>query len=88
MLGGGLKSLSAAVKTLSEGEILITPSFDAKAGFKSNEMISAVADKKLDAGDAYLPALSATNPLFSLSALPFVASSILEALIEPTPKGD
>jgi TRAP-type transport system periplasmic protein len=79
MPGEGLKAFAETVRILSKGELQFAPSFDAKAGFKSNEMIAAVASKKLDAGDAYLPAVAAINPLFSLSALPFVVSAITDA---------
>jgi TRAP-type transport system periplasmic protein len=79
MPGEGLHTFANAVKKLSNDKLIFTPSFDAKAGYKSSEIVKAIADKKLDAGDAYMPALSATDPLFSLSALPFVATSIDDA---------
>jgi TRAP-type transport system periplasmic protein len=79
MPGEGLNTFANAVKKLSNDKLIFTLSFDAKAGYKSSEIVKAVADKKLDAGDAYMPSLSAIDPLFSLSALPFVATSIDDA---------
>jgi TRAP-type transport system periplasmic protein len=76
MPGEGLSAFANTVKKLSAGSLLFTPSFDAKAGYKSADIVQAVAQRKLDAGDAYLPSLSATNALFSLSALPFTVNSI------------
>lgn len=76
MPGEGLNAFANAIKTLSAGKLIFTTTFDAKGGYKSAEMLNAVASRKLDAGDAYLPALSATDPIFSLSALPFVVNSI------------
>jgi TRAP-type transport system periplasmic protein len=76
MPGEGLNTFANTVKKLSAGLLLFSPSFDAKAGFKSADMVQAVAQRKLDAGDAYLPSLSATHALFSLSALPFTINSI------------
>jgi TRAP-type transport system periplasmic protein len=79
MPGEGLNTFANAVKTLSNGRLLFTPSFDAKAGFKSSEMVKAIVENKIAAGDAYLPALAAVDAIFSLSALPFVATSIDDA---------
>jgi TRAP-type transport system periplasmic protein len=79
MPGEGLNTFTKAIKTLSNGQLVLTPSFDAKAGFKSSEMVKAIVDNKIAAGDAYLPALAAMDSVFSLSALPFVATSIDEA---------
>jgi TRAP-type transport system periplasmic protein len=79
MPGEGLNTFVNAVKKLSNDRLIFSPTFDAKAGFKSSEIIKAVADRKLDSADAYMPALSAIDPLFSLSALPFVATSIDDA---------
>jgi TRAP-type transport system periplasmic protein len=76
MPGEGLNAFAKAVRTLSAGKLIFTTSFDAKAGYKSADMLNAVASRTLDAGDAYLPALSAADPIFSLSALPFVVNSI------------
>jgi TRAP-type transport system periplasmic protein len=79
MPGEGLNTFANEVKTLSNARLIFTPSFDAKAGFKSSEMVKAIAESKVDAGDAYMPALSGMDPIFSLSALPFVATSIVDA---------
>jgi TRAP-type transport system periplasmic protein len=79
MPGEGLNTFVNTIKKLSHDRLIFTPSFDAKAGFKSSEIVKAVADRKLDSADAYMPALSAIDPLFSLSALPFVATSIDDA---------
>jgi TRAP-type transport system periplasmic protein len=76
MPGEGINTFANLVKTLSDGRLIFTPSFDAKAGYKSSEMVNAIVERKIAAGDAYLPALAALNPIFSLSALPFVATSI------------
>ena len=42
-------------------------------------MIAAVRDGRVPAGDAFAGALGAVHPLFGLSSLPFLATSIDEA---------
>jgi TRAP-type transport system periplasmic protein len=79
MPGEGIALFARLVNERTAGRLLLTPSFDASAGVKSAQMVSAVNSRQVDMGDSYLPSLSAVNPLFSLSALPFVVSSIVEA---------
>jgi TRAP-type transport system periplasmic protein len=77
--GEGIALFARLVNDSSAGRLIMVPSFDASAGVKSAQMLSAVGSRQLDVGDSYLPSLSSVNPLFSLSALPFVVRTIDEA---------
>jgi TRAP-type transport system periplasmic protein len=79
MPGEGVTLFSRLVNERSLGRLVLAASFDASNGIKSAQMIAAVSSRKVDIGDSYLPSLAAMNPLFSLSALPFVVSTIDEA---------
>ena len=72
MPGEGLRFFAEAVARESGGRISITPSFDAALGIKSAEMIAAVRDGRVAAGDAFAGALGKVDPLFLVSSLPFL----------------
>lgn len=79
MPGEGVAAFAENVKTLTDGKLVIKPSFDGAAGIKSAQMIDAVGEGKVEAGDAFGGALRAVDPIFGLSSLPFVATSIDDA---------
>ncbi len=80
MPGEGLRYFAAALFRESAGRIVVNPGFDASSGIKSSEMIAAVREGKLTAGDAFAGAMGKTDPLFLLSSLPFLAATNDEAL--------
>lgn len=77
--GEGVASFARLVNERSGGRLTINPSFDAAKGIKSSGMVAAVQEGKVAAGDAFAGALGAVNPLFGLSSLPFLATSIEDA---------
>jgi TRAP-type C4-dicarboxylate transport system substrate-binding protein len=77
--GEGVATFAKLVNERSGGRLEIKPSFDASRGIKSGAMIAAVQSGEVAAGDAFAGALGAVDPLFGLSSLPFLATSIAEA---------
>ena len=57
----------------SSGKITIDPAYDAPRGLNSADIVAAVRDGQLAAGDSFAGALGRIDPLFLLSSLPFVA---------------
>ena len=70
--GEGVTFFATRVAEESQGHLTVMPSFDAALGLKSAEIVTAIRDKKLDAGCAFGGALGKIDPLFLLSSLPFV----------------
>jgi TRAP-type C4-dicarboxylate transport system substrate-binding protein len=79
MPGLGVTTFAKRLEELSSGNIRIKPGFDAAAGIKSASMLAAVADNRVQAGDAFAGALEAEDPVFALPSLPFLATSIADA---------
>ena len=79
MPGLGVSSFARHLDRLSGNAVTTKPSYDAAAGIKSAAMLTAVAEKKIAAGDAFASALEAENPIFALPALPFLVTSIADA---------
>lgn len=77
--GEGVATFAALVNEKAGGRLTIKPSFDAARGIKSAAMIGAVQKGDVAAGDAFAGALAAVDPLFGLSSLPFLATSIDQA---------
>ncbi len=77
--GEGVATFAGIVNEKSGGRLTIKPSFDAARGIKSAAMIAAVQKGDVAAGDAFAGALGSVDPLFGLSSLPFLATSIAEA---------
>jgi TRAP-type C4-dicarboxylate transport system substrate-binding protein len=80
MPGLGVTTFAKRVEELSSGNIRIKPGFDAAAGIKSAGVLAAVADNRVQAGDAFAGALEAEDPIFALPSLPFLATSIADAM--------
>jgi TRAP-type C4-dicarboxylate transport system substrate-binding protein len=79
MPGEGLTTFAQEVATRTGGAIDARPTFDASAGVKSAQMPAAVREGRVQVGDAFGGALGEANPLFLLSSLPFVATSVEQA---------
>jgi TRAP-type C4-dicarboxylate transport system substrate-binding protein len=75
----GIAGFAKHVAELTSGKLTIKPSFDAKAGIKSSAMLTAIAQGKVAAGDAFAGALEAEDPIFALPSLPFLVTSIADA---------
>ena len=79
MPGVGLTAFARHVAEASAGKLEIRPSFDAKAGIKSAGMLAAIAEGRVQAGDAFAGALEAEDPIFALPSLPFLVTSTADA---------
>jgi TRAP-type transport system periplasmic protein len=79
MPGLGVTTFAQRLAELSAGKIQIKPSFDASAGIRSAGMLTAVAEGRVQAGDAFAGALEAEDPIFALPSLPFLVTSIADA---------
>lgn len=77
--GEGIADFAKRIGERSGGRLVVEPSYDASAGFKSGAMIAAVADGKIEAADAFTGALGTADPIFAVSSLPFLVSSIDQA---------
>ena len=79
MPGLGVTTFAQRLAELSAGQIRIKPSFDASAGIRSAGMLAAVAEGRVQAGDAFAGALESEDPIFALPSLPFLVTSIADA---------
>jgi TRAP-type C4-dicarboxylate transport system substrate-binding protein len=79
MPGVGLTAFAKHVAELSAGQLTIKPSFDAAAGIKSAGMLTAIAEGRVQAGDAFAGSLEVEDPIFALPSLPFLVTSIADA---------
>jgi TRAP-type C4-dicarboxylate transport system substrate-binding protein len=77
--GEGLALLSRLATERSGGRLTIRPSFDAALGITSAGMIAAVESGRVQAADAFAGSLGAVDPIFALSSLPFLATSVDQA---------
>ena len=59
--------------------IQITNQYDASSGFKSKEMVDAVAKGAVALANAYMGALGDVDPMFLLPSLPFLATTLDQA---------
>jgi TRAP-type C4-dicarboxylate transport system substrate-binding protein len=79
MPGLGLTTFTKHVAELSAGKLQIRPSFDAASGIRSAGMLAAIAEGRVQAGDAFAGALEAEDAIFALPSLPFLVTSIADA---------
>jgi TRAP-type C4-dicarboxylate transport system substrate-binding protein len=77
--GEGIALFAKLVTERSGGRVTVMPSFDAAKGIKSADMVAAVQQRRIQAGDAFGGALGPVHPLFALSSLPFVVTSLDDA---------
>jgi TRAP-type C4-dicarboxylate transport system substrate-binding protein len=64
-----------AVAERSGKRIHIVHTYDAASGFRSKDMVEAVARAAVPIANAYMGALGAVDPVFLLPSLPFLATS-------------
>jgi TRAP-type C4-dicarboxylate transport system substrate-binding protein len=79
MPGLGITTFTKHVAELAAGKLQIRPSFDAAAGIRSVGMLAAIAEGRVQAGDAFAGALEAEDAIFALPSLPFLVTSISAA---------
>jgi TRAP-type C4-dicarboxylate transport system substrate-binding protein len=79
MSGLGVTAFAQHVAASTAGKLVIQPSFDAAKGIRSADMLNAVAEGRVQAGDAFAGSLEAEAPIFALPSLPFLVTSIADA---------
>jgi TRAP-type C4-dicarboxylate transport system substrate-binding protein len=79
MPGLGVTTFAKHVAETSAGKLQIRPSFDASGGIRSAGMLAAIADGRVQAGDAFAGALEGEDAIFALPSLPFLVTSIADA---------
>jgi TRAP-type C4-dicarboxylate transport system substrate-binding protein len=79
MPGLGVTTFAKYVAEKSAGKLQIRPSFDASGGIRSAGMLAAIAEGRVQAGDAFAGALEAEDAIFALPSLPFLVTSIADA---------
>lgn len=79
MPGEGIAFFAETLAKKSNGQVTIRPSYNAEKGIKSGQMIAAVREGKVQAGDAFSGPMAETSAIFGLSALPFLAFSVEDA---------
>jgi TRAP-type C4-dicarboxylate transport system substrate-binding protein len=79
MSGLGIATFAEHVVTLTDGKVVVQPSFDAAKGIRSADMLSAIAQGRVQAGDAFAGSLEGEDAIFALPSLPFLVTSITDA---------
>src|ERR1700704_2917595 len=79
MPGLGVTTFAKHVAESSAGKLQIKPSFDAASGIRSAGMLAAIAEGRVQAGDAFAGALETEDPIFALPSLPFLVTSMADA---------
>jgi TRAP-type C4-dicarboxylate transport system substrate-binding protein len=79
MPGLGMTAFAKHVAALTDGKVVIQPSFDAAKGIRSADMLSAIAQGRVQAGDAFAGSLEGEDAIFALPSLPFLVTSIIDA---------
>jgi TRAP-type C4-dicarboxylate transport system substrate-binding protein len=77
--GEGDAFFAKAVADATQGRISIAATPDAKAGYKSRELLRAVAEGKVAMGDTFGGALGEDEAVFAFASLPFVATDTAHA---------
>jgi TRAP-type C4-dicarboxylate transport system substrate-binding protein len=79
MSGIGMTAFTEHVTALTNGKLVVRPSFDALKGIRSADMLTAIEQGRVQAGDAFAGALEAEDAIFALPSLPFLVTSITDA---------
>lgn len=68
-----------SVKAKSKGELIITAHYGGALGFKSKDHFDAVGDGAVPIAGTYTGVFTGIDPVFTLSAMPFLTPSLEEA---------
>jgi TRAP-type transport system periplasmic protein len=79
MPGVGITTFAKRIAETSMAALQIKPSFDTSGGIRSADMIAAITQGRVQAGDAFAGALGDVDPVFALPSLPFLVTSIADA---------
>jgi len=79
--GVGDTRFANLVKQKTGGSVEVIVHFGASLGFKSADHFDAVGEGSLEIADTYAGSLGGINPLFLVSSLPFLATTVDEARV-------
>src|SRR3954452_3212705 len=74
--GIGLVTFGKLLSAKTLGTLTTVIAFDNELKISSREMPQAMQDRRIDGGDAFAAPLESFDPIFGLSALPFVVQSV------------
>jgi TRAP-type transport system periplasmic protein len=74
--GIGLVTFGKLLSSKTLGALTTVSTFDNELKINSRDMPQAAQDHRIDGGDAFAAPLESSDPIFGLSALPFVVQSI------------
>ena len=74
--GIGLVTFGKLLSSKTQGALTTVTAFDNELKISAREMPQAALDHRIDGGDAFAPPLESSDPIFGLSALPFVVQSV------------
>ena len=79
MSGTGMTIFARHVTGSTAGQLVIQPSFNAANGIRSADLLAAISEGRVQAGDAFAGSLEAEDAIFALPSLPFLVTSISDA---------
>jgi TRAP-type transport system periplasmic protein len=74
--GIGLVTFGKLLSSKTLGALTTVTAFDNELKITSRDMPQAAQDRRIDGGDAFAAPLETSDPIFGLSALPFVVQSV------------
>ena len=74
--GIGLVTFGKLLSSKTQGALTSATAFDNEMKINSREMPQAAQDHRIDGGDAFAAPMESSDPIFGLSALPFVVQSV------------
>src|SRR5882724_10759043 len=74
--GIGLVTFGKLLSSKTQASLTTVTAFDNELKINSREMPQAVQDHRIDGGDAFAAPMESSDPIFGLSALPFVVQSV------------
>jgi TRAP-type C4-dicarboxylate transport system substrate-binding protein len=74
--GIGLVTFGKLLSAKSSGSLTTATAFDNELKITSRDMPQAAQDHRIDGGDAFAAPMESSDPIFGLSALPFVVQSV------------
>lgn len=74
--GIGLVTFGKLLAAKTQGSLTTAIAFDNELKISAREMPQAAQDRRIDGGDAFAAPLESFDPIFGLSALPFVVQSV------------
>jgi TRAP-type C4-dicarboxylate transport system substrate-binding protein len=79
MPGEGLALFGRLLEARTGGRVQLQAAYDGAGGLRSSTIPQAVAAGRIEVGDAFAGALAGMDPVFQISSLPFLATSLPDA---------